>query len=293
MYIPMLPLVFTFIAFIGIAASSAGQVKYGLDTIPWDPMTLISYWESRACRFFAAFGFAVACLGVNISANSLSAANDFTALAPRFINIRRGQLLCAVLSWALVPWKILASAGSFLNFMSAYAIFLGESRSSLLSDMNEITDTEVGPIAGIMLFDFFILKSRRYDILALYQPHSIYRYNGGFNPRAIIAFLIGVVPCLPGFINSINPKIKVGSGVHTYQFGWIFGFVVTSVVYIVISMVWKPHDALVERAVLPDEIYGARDVEVIDGDAESGSGSGGEVEKGGFKKFVKSMDRIL
>jgi NCS1 family nucleobase:cation symporter-1 len=123
LYVPMLPLIFTFIAFIGIAAASAGQAKYG--TLEWDPMALIANWESRAARFFAAFSFALAALGVNISANSLSAANDLTALFPRYVNIRRGQLLCAILCWALVPWKILASAGNFLNFMAAYAVFLG------------------------------------------------------------------------------------------------------------------------------------------------------------------------
>lgn len=117
LYVPMLPVIFTFISFIGIAASSAGAVRYG--SLQWDPMALISNWDNRACRFFAAFSFALAALGVNISANSLSAANDLTALFPSYVNIRRGQLLCAVLSWALVPWKILASAGSFLNFMSA------------------------------------------------------------------------------------------------------------------------------------------------------------------------------
>jgi NCS1 family nucleobase:cation symporter-1 len=123
LYVPMLPAVFTFIAFIGIAASSAGQARYG--ELDWDPMALVSHWSSRSCRFFAAFSFALAALGVNISANSLSAANDLMALFPQYVNIRRGQLLCAVIAWALVPWKILASAGSFLNFMSAYAIFLG------------------------------------------------------------------------------------------------------------------------------------------------------------------------
>ena len=123
MYVPMLPFFFTFIAFIGIASSSAGGYHYGV--IEWDPMALVAHWNNRAARFFAAFSFALAALGVNISANSLSAANDLMALMPQFVNIRRGQLLTALICWALVPWKILASAGSFLNFMSAYAIFLG------------------------------------------------------------------------------------------------------------------------------------------------------------------------
>ncbi|KAJ5825195.1 hypothetical protein N7474_002333 [Penicillium riverlandense] len=258
LYVPMLPIIFTFISFIGIAASSAGQAHYGLSSIPWDPMVLISYWPSRAGRFFGAFSFVVASLGVNISANSLSAANDFTALAPQFLNIRRGQILCALLSWCLVPWKILESAGNFLTFMSAYAIFLG-------------------PIAAIMLFDFWVINHRRYDVLALYQPwNPTYRYAGsagwtaGVNWRAMIAFLVGVAPSLPGLINAANPAIDVGSGIHPYQFGWILGFVATAGAYLCLSWWFPAQETQIEQAVLPDEIYDATGavVEGLDADDE-------------------------
>lgn len=259
LYIPMLPIVFTFISFIGIAASSAGQTHYNLASIPWDPTVLISYWPNRACRFFGAFSFALASLGVNISANSLSAANDFTALAPQYINIRRGQILCAVLSWCLVPWKILESAGNFLTFMSAYAIFLG-------------------PIASIMLFDYWVINRRRYDTLALYQPHNpTYRYTfsvpglsnksvSGVNWRAIVAFLVGVVPSLPGLINSVNPNVDVGVGEHPYQFGWLLGFVATTVVYLLLSWMFPALESRIDRAVLPDEVYDRGTVEGLEAD---------------------------
>lgn len=244
----MLPIVFTFISFIGIAASSAGQTHYNLASIPWDPTVLISLWPNRACRFFGALSFALASLGVNISANSLPAANDFTALAPKLLNIRRGQILCALLSWCLVPWKILASAGNFLSFMSAYAVFLG-------------------PIAAIMLFDFWIVNRRMYDSLALYQPwNPVYRYYCnvpclpgrsvyGVNWRALVAFLVGVAPNLPGLTNAVNQEIDVGVGVHPYQFGWLLGFVATAGVYVGLSWLFPALDARVERAVLPDEVY--------------------------------------
>ncbi|OCK84456.1 NCS1 nucleoside transporter family, partial [Lepidopterella palustris CBS 459.81] len=267
-YVPMLPIVFTFISFIGIAASSAGSVRYG--TLEWDPMALIANWTSRSCRFFAAFSFALAALGVNISANSLSAANDLTALFPQYVNIRRGQLLCAVIAWALVPWKILESAGSFLNFMAAYAVFLG-------------------PIAAIMVFDFWYIHGRKYDTLALYRPSGIYHYWHGINWRAIAAFVVGVAPNLPGFINSINSNINVGVGVHPYQFGWLLGFTATSLVYVVLSKLFPPTGTFIERAVLPDEIYDAQGYE---GEIEGVSVGSGE-EEGEKKGFMNWADRIL
>ncbi|KAH8732015.1 uracil permease [Phaeosphaeriaceae sp. PMI808] len=267
-YVPLLPLVFTFIAFIGIAATSAGAVKYG--ELNWDPMALISRWDSRACRFFAAFSFALAALGVNISANSLSAANDLTALFPRYINIRRGQLICAVVAWALVPWKILKSAGNFLNFIAAYTVFLG-------------------PIAAILVWDFWIIHKRKYDTLALYQPNSIYRYTVGVNWRAIVAFIVGVVPNLPGFIQSINPKIDAGVGARPYAFGWMLGFVATSLVYVVLSLwVAPPTETFIEKSVLPDEIYDEQGI--VDEHVSIGSGEDGRTEKTGWKA---KLDRIL
>ncbi|KAL1865586.1 hypothetical protein VTK73DRAFT_5194 [Phialemonium thermophilum] len=257
MYVPLLPAIFTFISFIGIACASAGGAHYGV--IEWDPIALISHWSNRPARFFAGLSFALAALGVNISANSLSAANDLMALFPRWVNLRRGQLLCAVFCWALVPWKILASAASFLNFMSAYAIFLG-------------------PIAAIMLFDFYVIHRRRYDTLALYNPEGIYRYRGGVNWRAVVAFLVGVAPSLPGFINSINPKIHVGVGVHPYQFGWLLGFVATTLVYLALTRFFPPVETFIPRAVRPDEIYAAQGH--IDGIPVSRESTSGEVEQG-------------
>jgi Cytosine/uracil/thiamine/allantoin permeases len=96
LYVFLFPAMFTLIAFIGIAVSSAGQVKYNTKSIPWDPNVLISFQSNRASQFFRAFSFALAALRSNISANSLAAANDLSALAPQLINIRRGQLLYAL-----------------------------------------------------------------------------------------------------------------------------------------------------------------------------------------------------
>lgn len=77
----IIPIFFTFGAFIGIVVTSAGNILYG--SYIWDPLRLIDKWDNRAAAFFASFSFALATLGTNISANSISAANDFTAMAPK------------------------------------------------------------------------------------------------------------------------------------------------------------------------------------------------------------------
>lgn len=151
LYVPMLPVIFTCLAFIGTAVTSAGREHYGV--LEWNPAILITHWPNRACQFFATFALALATLGSNISSNSISAANDLSALFPSYINIRRGQLACALFAWATVPWKILATANGFLNFMSAYSVFLG-------------------PVAAILVLDFWWVHKMKYDIVALYHPEG-------------------------------------------------------------------------------------------------------------------------
>jgi Permease for cytosine/purines, uracil, thiamine, allantoin len=103
----IIPIAFTFASFVGIAVTSAGITLYG--QVLWDPLKLVDQWDNRAAAFFVSFAFVLSTLGTNVSANSLSAGNDMTALCPRYINIRRGQMICAFLGgWALCPWEILA-----------------------------------------------------------------------------------------------------------------------------------------------------------------------------------------
>lgn len=89
----------------------------------------------------------------------------------------------------------------------------------------------------------------------------------------MLAFLIGVAPNLPGFINSITPSIDPGVGKRPYTFAWILGFVITSLVYVVLSTIWPPRETLIERAVLPDEVYDA-EVEVLEGVEKDGADGG-------------------
>lgn len=229
----IIPVAFTLCGFIGIAVTSAGAVLYG--QILWDPLHLINEWDNRAAAFFASFAFALATLGTNISANSLSAANDMTVLFPRFINIRRGQVICAIVGgWTLCPWEILASAQGFLSFMSGYTVFLG-------------------PFAGIMVTDYWLVHRCKVDVPSMYRPHGRYRYKYGFNWRAVLTIVASVPPTLPGLINSINPKIKVGGAVFLFDIAWIFGFSVASVVYYTTSVAFPAQETFLDKAIIESE----------------------------------------
>ncbi|KAI0806114.1 cytosine-purine permease [Irpex lacteus] len=232
----IIPVAFTLASFCGIIVTSAGVVLYG--EVLWDPLTLINKWDNRAAAFFASFAFMLATLGCNISANSLSAANDMTVLFPRYVNIRRGQIICALVGgWGLVPWEILASAQGFLTFMSGYTVFLG-------------------PFAGIMVTDYWLVHKCRVDVPSMYKPHGRYRYTAGFNWRAVLAVVVSVGPTLPGLIHSINPKIFVGNDSHLFDIAWIYGFTVSSVVYYLTSTFFPAKETYLDAAILADEVHG-------------------------------------
>merc|ERR1711964_905292 len=129
----------------------------------------------RAAAAFAAIGLIIVTLGINISANSISAANDLMAFCPKYINIRRGQLIAAVIgSWAFVPWKIMGSAAKFLAFLGGYTIFLG-------------------PMTSILMCDYFIVRRGNVSVPDMYNFHGMYRYSPKYatNWRAVVAFFIG------------------------------------------------------------------------------------------------------
>lgn len=170
-------MIFTLCGVIGIITTSATKIVYG--EFLWNPLDILINWiESgshggRAAAFFCGLAWYVAQVGTNITANSISAANDLTVLFPKYVNIRRGCLIAAVIAgWVMVPWKILGSASTFLNFMGGYALFLA-------------------PIAGILASDFWLVKNQHIDVPALYDPAGRYSYTWGINWRAAVAFLIG------------------------------------------------------------------------------------------------------
>ncbi|KAI0765176.1 NCS1 nucleoside transporter family [Fomes fomentarius] len=223
----IIPTAFTLTAFIGIAVTSSGAVLYG--ELLWNPLSLIDHWESRPAVFFTAFTFALATLGTNISATTLSAANDMTILCPRYIDIKRGQIITAVIApFAFVPWKIVSSAQGFLSFMNGYTIFLG-------------------PFAGIMVADYWIVHRCKVDVASMYNPHGRYCYTGGFNWRAVVTLLLTVPPNLPGLIATIRPAVKVDGAINVFDFAWLFGFFASLTVYSMLSLVFPAKSTFVNE----------------------------------------------
>lgn len=194
--VPAIPILKLLTYMFGIIGTSAAQVVYG--TQIWNPLEIIAQWQGspggRAAAFFCSLIWLFSVLTVNLTANAICASNDLVTLFPKYINITRGSVIAALIgAWAFVPWKILASAITFLNFMAAYVIFLA-------------------PIAGIMICDYWLVKRCKIDVSQLYDPHGIYKYWRGVNWRAAVVMVIAVAPVLPGMIHAVNSNIDIGTG---------------------------------------------------------------------------------
>ncbi|KAK5136691.1 hypothetical protein LTR08_002344 [Meristemomyces frigidus] len=244
----VIPIIFTIVGLLGIFTAAASETAYG--EVIWNPIVIVGYWSDsgshagRAATAFGAIGLLIVTLGINISANSISAANDLVSFCPKYINIRRGQLLAAVIgSWAFVPWKILASAAKFLAFLSGYTIFLG-------------------PMTAILMTDYYIVRRGRVSVPDMYNFHGMYRYSARYatNWRAVVALIIGFGPPLPGFIHNIQTTVTVSpGGQHLFAIGYIYSFIAAGVFYWGFMRFFPHPESVMDRADTGEDIIAEAD----------------------------------
>ncbi len=204
-----LPLTMFFFASLGVVLTAASASLVG-ETIS-DPVNLIGKIDSPVWVVIAMVMIIIATLSTNTAANIVSPTNDFQNIAPKKINQTRGVLLTGALGIILMGWELLKKLGVIDSDVSVEAMYTGWllGYSSLL-----------GPIAGIMIVDYFIIKRQFLNLPELYKTHGIYR---GFNPAGLTAF--GVPVALTLF------SISTGYMNWFYQYGWFTGSILGGLVY--------------------------------------------------------------
>jgi len=152
----------------------------------------------------------------NLAANLVGPAYDFASLSPRRISYRTGGLITAGIALLAMPWKILESTeGYIFTWLVGYSALLG-------------------PVAGIMLVDYYLLRGTRLDLKELFDEHGAYAYRNGWNIAAIAALLAGVLPNLPGFLHAAFPQSFAdvpGFFKTLYTYAWFAGLGISATVY--------------------------------------------------------------
>ncbi|MGC3979200.1 MAG: NCS1 family nucleobase:cation symporter-1 [Paludibacteraceae bacterium] len=209
-----LPPSMTLFAFIGVVVTSATAIIYG--SAEWDIVKLAGKFENKMMVSFAMIGIIISTLATNIAANIVSPANDFSNLAPNKINFKMGGYITGIIGILIFPWKLIADPNGYIfTWLIAY--------SSLL-----------GPVGGIMIADYFFIRKKELLPDDLYIMGASYSYNKGYNPKAVIALLLGIVPNIPGFLLQVKllPPDTVPVWIaHLYNYAWFVGFFVSGTVY--------------------------------------------------------------
>ena len=209
-----LPAPMGLLAALAVFVTSATVVIYGQAI--WDPVTLAGRMTGAAV-LLALLVLLVDTISVNLAANLVGPAFDFFSLYPRGISYKAGGYITAVIAVAMMPWRILASThGYIFTWLVGYSALLGS-------------------VAGILIVDYYHVRRTIIDVPGLYREQgSAYHYRGGWNPIAVSAFLIGVLPCLPGFLHASLPGAFPGTSAFLdgiYGYAWFVALGLSAAAY--------------------------------------------------------------
>jgi NCS1 family nucleobase:cation symporter-1 len=211
-----LPATMTFYSFIGIAVTSATLIIFGQAL--WNPVDVLSRLGSPLAVVIAMIALLMATLNVNVAANVVSPANDFSNLSPRHISFRTGGLITCVMGIVMQPWKLMSSYGNYIFvWLVGYSGFLG-------------------PIAGVLICDYFVIRHKSLSTQDLYQRGGLYEYSRGVNWQAIVALVAGAGVA---FVGLFVPALRV-----LYNYAWFVGFAVSFTAYHALT----PKPALIPKA---------------------------------------------
>ena len=206
-------------SFIGIAVTSATVLIFG-EAI-WDPVALLGKFDSPIVVIIAMLGLTIATLSTNIAANVVAPANSIANISPKKISFRMGGYITGIIGILIFPWKLLADPhGYIFVWLIAYSALLGA-------------------LAGIMICDYYIIRKTELELAELFKADGIYK---GWNWNAWIAFVLSILPVLPGFLATIQVISADSIGnfwMDVYSYAWFVTFFLSFFFYWVLEKMKK------------------------------------------------------
>jgi NCS1 family nucleobase:cation symporter-1 len=202
-----LPTTMTLFSAMGIVITSASTLVFG--RTHWDPVKLVGEFQNVWVVALAMTTVVIATLSVNIAANVVSPANDFANVAPKRIDFKTGGLITGLLGIAIMPWRLLADAQSYIfDWLLTYSGGLGS-------------------IAGVMIVDYWVQRRCHLVVADLYAEQGLYTYWRGWNPAALLAAGAG---CFAAWGGKVLPAMA-----PLVPYGWFVGFGVAGLVYALVN----------------------------------------------------------
>jgi len=192
----MIGLPFATLVFYGMSALivSASVVIYGKAI--WNPADLLLEINNPFLSIFGGILLTIATISINIPANLISPAYDLVNLFPKTFNFWRGSLVAIIISFIYMPWKLM------------------ENPTVLYSILNNV-GAMLGPITGILIADFFLIRKQRLDVPELYLANGRYRAHKGYNLVSLTIMVVGTAVVMTGqFVDSVS---------WLYEYAWFVG----------------------------------------------------------------------
>jgi NCS1 family nucleobase:cation symporter-1 len=208
-----LPLTMFLFAGLGVVLTAASVTLVGENIS--DPVNLIGRIDSPLWVTLAMAMIILATISTNTAANIVSPTNVFQNIAPKLINENRGVLLTGIIGILLMSWELLKKLGWLDTDVSVESLY-----SNWLIGYSSL----LGPIAGIMIVDYFLIKKQEFDVLALYQDNAGYP---AWNVAGFVAFLV------PVGLTALALKLPMLS--WFYDYGWFTGSILGGLLYYVVA----------------------------------------------------------
>jgi NCS1 family nucleobase:cation symporter-1 len=209
-----LPVTMFLFAALGVILTAASPQLVG--EMVSDPISLIGKIDSPFWVAISMVMIIIATLSTNTAANIVSPTNDFQNIAPKSISHTRGVMLTGLFGVVLMGWELLKKLGIIVSDVSVESLY-----SNWLLGYSSL----LGPIAGIMIVDYFLIRRQTLDLPDLYKDNGTYP---AWNLSGFVAFL---VPVALTFI-----AVSTGALSWFYSYGWFTGSILGGLIYYVMNM---------------------------------------------------------
>jgi NCS1 family nucleobase:cation symporter-1 len=206
-----LPLNFLMFSILVVVTASLTVPVFG--ELITDPVETVARIDSTFAIVLGALTFTVATIGINIVANFISPAFDFSNVSPQRISWRAGGMIAAVGSVLITPWNLY-------------------NNPAVIHYTLEVLGAFIGPLFGVLIAHFYMVSRQRVDVDALFSmsEDGKYYYRKGYNPKAIVATVVGAALALVPVLWTGGPGMVTAA-----QYTWFIGMAVGFVVHTLLS----------------------------------------------------------
>lgn len=213
-----LPFMMLGIGFMAILTAGVTIVKY--HTAIYDPVLLATISLPSYLLYVTLFLLMLGVLVVNIFADTVGPGYDFSNIYPKLIPWFGGVLIVVAIAAALQSWSFYASAGAYVEtWLDGYGAILGS-------------------VEGVLIFDYVIIRRFKFEAVDSFLPGGRFKYYKGFNPAAVIAFVVSLILVYPP-----SSYLPVSFSLYPYQSwvyqgSWIFTIIFSGIIYIIMMKYW-------------------------------------------------------